>query len=435
MERKRKVFISFLGTNNYVETYYELEGKKTPHSVRFVQEALIGFIINESWTENDRIFIFCTKESRDKNWKDNGHQQTASEIEKEGLQGRLERKNLLPKIEPVLIPEGFSEDEIWQIFNTIYGKLEQGDEIYFDVTHAFRSIPMFSTVLFNYASFLKDTKIKSIHYGAFEKLGFASVVKQMPLENRVAPVLNLTNLVKLQNWTSAANEFINFGSTKRLQEMTMDEIKPILIKTQGRDEISSQLRNSLNNINNLAANIKTNRGIKIIGGSSNFGNIKQQLIAPLTPILDIIENDVKDFKLNDVQNMFVSVKWCIDKNLVQEGFTLLQEGIIAMFLPNDYAAENKRNFVSGYLNRYEKNDFDDSKFDFPDDEKEALKKDLKSNCKLPELAKLFSQISAIRNDINHAGFRENTMEAMDFMKKLVKLYQKTETILNHSSQK
>ena len=432
----RKVFISFLGTNNYVETYYELEGKKTPHPVRFVQEALIGFIINELWTENDRIFIFCTKESEDKNWKDNGHQQTASEIEKEGLQGRLERKNLLPKIEPVLIPEGFSEDEIWQIFNTVYGKLEQGDEIYFDVTHAFRSIPMFSTVLFNYASFLKGTTLRSIHYGAFEKLGVAFEVKKMPMENRVAPVLNLTSLIELQNWTSAANEFINFGSTKRLQEMTMDEIKPILIKTQGRDEISSQLRNSLNNINNLAANIKTNRGIKIIGGSSNFGNIKQQLIAPLTPILNIIENDVKDFKLNDVQNMFVSVKWCIDKNLVQEGFTLLQEGIIAMFLPNDdHAAENKRNFVSGYLNRYEKNDFDDSKFDFPDDEKEALKKDLKSNCKLPELAKLFSQISAIRNDINHAGFRENTMEAMDFMKKLVKLYQKTETILNHSSQK
>ncbi|MDR0603399.1 MAG: TIGR02221 family CRISPR-associated protein [Bacteroidales bacterium] len=429
----RKVFISFLGTNNYVETYYELEGKKTPHSVRFVQEALIGFIIDNSWTIDDRIFIFYTKESKDKNWEDNGQKQATSEIEKEGLKGRLESKNLLPKIEPVFIPEGFSEDEIWQIFNTIYRKLEQGDEIYFDVTHAFRSIPMFSTVLFNYASFLKNTKIKSIHYGAFEKLGFASEVKKMPLENRVAPVLNLTNLVKLQNWTSAANEFINFGSAKRLQEMTMDEIKPILIKTKGRDEMSSQLKNSLGNINNLAANIKTNRGIEIIGGSSNFGNIKQQLIAPLTPILDIIENDVQDFKQNDVQNMFVSVKWCIDKNLVQEGFTLLQEGIIALFLPNDYAAENKRNFVSGYLSRYKNNDFDDSKYDLSDDEKETLKKDLKSNCKLPELANIFSQISDIRNDINHAGFRQNPMSATKFSEKLIELHKETEIILNHSN--
>lgn len=256
------------------------------------------------------------------------------------------------------------------------------------------------------------------------------------MENRVAPVLNLTSLIELQNWTSAANEFINFGSAKRLQEMIMDEIKPILIKTQGRDEISSQLRNSLNNINNLAANIKTNRGLKIIGGSSNFGNIKQQPIAPLTPILDIIENDVKDFNLNDVQNMFVSVKWCIDKNLVQEGFTLLQEGIITMFLPNDYATENKRNFVSGYLSRYENNDFDDSKYDLSDDEKETLKKDLKSNCKLPELANIFSQISVVRNDINHAGFRQNPMSATRFNKRLDELYKETEIILsqnNHSN--
>lgn len=39
----RKVFISFLGTNNYVETHYELNGKVSK-PVRFIQEALISSI-------------------------------------------------------------------------------------------------------------------------------------------------------------------------------------------------------------------------------------------------------------------------------------------------------------------------------------------------------------------------------------------------------
>lgn len=54
----RKVFISFLGTNNYLQTYYELKGEYSP-VVRFIQQALVGFLCKD-WTKNDSVMIFYT---------------------------------------------------------------------------------------------------------------------------------------------------------------------------------------------------------------------------------------------------------------------------------------------------------------------------------------------------------------------------------------
>ena len=114
-------------------------------------------------------------------------------------------------MEGIYIDEGFSENEIWSIFNTIYNKLEDEDEIYFDVTHAFRSIPLFSTILFNFARFMKNVTVKAVYYGAFEKLGSAYVVREMEVKNRIAPIIDLTHLVKLQNFTQVASGFVEYG--------------------------------------------------------------------------------------------------------------------------------------------------------------------------------------------------------------------------------
>ena len=48
----RNVFISFLGTNNYLETYYSIGDFKSSQPVRFIQEALIEHLCRE-WTSED----------------------------------------------------------------------------------------------------------------------------------------------------------------------------------------------------------------------------------------------------------------------------------------------------------------------------------------------------------------------------------------------
>ena len=205
----RKVFISFLGTNNYVLCKYTIDDVMSK-PVRFVQEALIEQTCKD-WTETDKILIFCTSKestgengSKETNWLDSGQEKIYDESEKIGLQHRLQdlqtRIGLKPQIEQLDIEAGFSEEEIWDIFNTVYSKLQPHDQIYFDVTHAFRSIPLFSVVLFNYSKMMIGTQLVSIMYGAFEKLGPAFKVRELPLDERVAPVIDLTNIARLQEY-------------------------------------------------------------------------------------------------------------------------------------------------------------------------------------------------------------------------------------------
>jgi CRISPR-associated DxTHG motif protein len=46
------------------------------------------------------------------------------------------------RVEWVDIPEGRSEQELWEIFDRVASAVDEGDTILLDITHAFRSIPM-----------------------------------------------------------------------------------------------------------------------------------------------------------------------------------------------------------------------------------------------------------------------------------------------------
>jgi len=87
-----KVFISFLGTNKYIEVRYKYKtfiSSPTP----FVQEALVSFFC-KNWGPQDRLVFFLTEEARNKNWKDKGN------FEK-GLYTRLKNLQIPALIEAV----------------------------------------------------------------------------------------------------------------------------------------------------------------------------------------------------------------------------------------------------------------------------------------------------------------------------------------------
>ncbi|MBW1982608.1 MAG: TM1812 family CRISPR-associated protein, partial [Deltaproteobacteria bacterium] len=67
-----KIYISFLGTSNYIECTYYYKNTDPVRNVRFVQEATLKTFCSD-WTADDKIFIFTTDEAYSKNWLDNGH--------------------------------------------------------------------------------------------------------------------------------------------------------------------------------------------------------------------------------------------------------------------------------------------------------------------------------------------------------------------------
>ncbi len=317
----RKVFISFLGTNNYVECCYSSDPK---YPVRFVQEALIRDICKD-WTENDHIYIFCTTDAERLNWVDNGQTQINEDVDRIGLESRLNNLNIAVPYEKVHIKEGFSEEDIWDIFDTVYGKLSTGDQIYFDVTHAFRSIPLFSLVLFNYSRFVKGTQIISIKYGAFEKLGPAYEVRKKALEERgIAPVLDLTNIALLQEYNEMANNLVNFGKTKQLSSA--------LQNSDSGNKVLDDLSQSITSLDEFIATnqlteIRAGRFIAKFRCNVKAGSKSQP--KPIKTILKKIQSETSDFvAMSDNRNIEAAIKWAKEHEMLAQAYSLAEEYIV-----------------------------------------------------------------------------------------------------------
>ena len=357
----RKVFISFLGTNNYVLCKYNINGKVS-RPVRFVQEALIEHLCND-WSAEDRIFIFCTSQestgeigSSEINWLDNGQAKISDESEKIGLQHCLKELNMQALVEKIDIKAGFSEDEIWDIFNTVYSQLLPGDEIYFDVTHAFRSIPLFSIVLFNYSRFMKRTRLASILYGAFEKLGPAYKVKDLPIEERVAPVIDLTNIARLQEYNQIAGGLKDFGKAKKLTAAIAGR------KNTSTDQAVAQLRNAISELDEFIATIdlkEIKKGAFVSKFRNNYKSVKkrQEIVVPIMNILDELYKETEDFVCaDDYRNIEAAINWTIKHDMLMQAYPLAEEYIILrvhdQFLdlkPSGLSSKEFRQFVSSIL--------------------------------------------------------------------------------------
>ena len=432
----RKVFISILGTGYYLETKYHFGSKPNSNekSTRFIQENTITEYCKD-WGENDKILIFLTKEAREKNWIKKAQEEhpNGSYI---GLSKVLSDLNLKAKIKDIDIEDGFSEEEIWKIFDTVYKQLEFEDEVYFDITHAFRYLPMLSMVLINYAKFLHNIKIKAITYGAFEKLGPAYKVKDLPLDKRFAPILDLLSFSKLQDWTSGANEFINFGNAEKIKKLLNENKEFSQHKTNSLHERSFQ-----EILDKATKMIYSVRGFSIYQGeifdelNSATQNMKFEL-HPFIHIFDKVKNELNKFSSKDkIQNGFLAIEWCIRNNLIQQGLTLLEENIItAVLLELGY--KKKKDLLNSYKREriasaffIKKNNIQEKDWKGGMKDIEKGHKILKSNL-ISRLSDVFDDIREVRNDINHAGWRSQPMLSNEFKDFLINKYAQVKQIIN-----
>ena len=399
----RKVFISFLGSNNYLETYYSLEDEKSKRPVRFIQEDLVKRLCNE-WTKDDRILIFCTDDSKTKNWLNDGH----GDEKLEGLEYRLKSLTLPIQIEMTEISEGFSEEEIWSIFNSVYGKLQEEDEIYFDVTHSFRSIPLFSTILFNYAHYLKRTNLVGVYYGAFEKLGPAYMVRHIPVEERIAPIIDLTSIVRLQELTAAANNLHQYGKMSTLSDL----ISVVEGKGKVKQDVSC-IKNKMKEFDLAISTCKLDvikegklicalqERVKALKDTPALSHAHRELIAK-------VENEINVFKpIDTYENVEAAIDWARKYGMIQQAYTLAEELTISkvkdLLLPKYEILRTEgntecRTFISNLLSM-------DTKLREYRNEKEALRNLFYQLLPLPiiiDLRPYYKELADNRNVINHA---------------------------------
>lgn len=408
----RKILISFLGSHNCDPCIYTYEDYQS-ENIEFIQSAIVEKFC-AGWQKPDCIYIFSPEESLTN-------------------QKRLEMEwNPAVSHEYITVPDGKTDKEIWEIFHLIYNIIQDDDEVLMDITHGRRTLPMLASSVLQYAKSLKNIHISKIFYGDFEEY-----YKNKGQRTKIIPILNLTAFSDIQDWAIAANDFIHLGSSKKLNKITHKHITPILKESQGQDETAQKVRELNKHIENLSLNIITSRGKQLIEGEDssrileNLEHIKQHFIEPLNPILSKLKDSVTGIHngVNSKENMLSAVEWCIDKLLIQEGYTLLQEGIISYFLIK-YDDKNQRDFTSAYLNHRFHGDFNIQLFEEMDT---GLIKELESHFEtfnnIDEWSRLFSNITEIRNDINHGGMTNSAIHSAHFEIKLRELYERTKELL------
>ncbi len=429
---QRFQFISFLGTNNYLFCNYFFEDEKVIN-VQFVQTAIVKLFC-EHFTSNDKITIFITEEAEKRN--------------KSKLLEEFKLHNL-PEPEFVKIPSGKSEQQLWELFEIVFESLTPDSEIIFDITHSFRYIPMLSMVLLNYASFVKGVNLAGIYYGALEALGNFKQVEEMPIEKRNVPIFDLTPLALIQKWSVAVENFLESGNVNKISKV-VENIRRSHFKGTVKKLSDEQVTSGhylANSMTEFLADLQTNRGIKLQKAKSankllsqinNFDQMASKFPSSLSP-LNKINQKVKqmvenfDFDSESIENLIYSVELCLKYDLIQQGFTQLQELIITYVCKKfgfDYLVYEKNRQVIGSLLSVIGSKIPEEKWKHPLTEvsRERLK-EIAEDEKVQKLAPLYSNLTKYRNDINHSGFSKDALSTpFDFKNQLKKVFDEVKNI-------
>jgi len=411
-----KVFLSTLGTNKYALCHYMIDGAKAPLTP-FIQEALAAALCGE-WREEDRVVVFCTEQARIKNWLDKEEGNPEGNFP-EGLETRLRRLGLRARLEMRPVPDGGSEEEIMKIFMVVSDSLNDGDEVFLDITHSFRSLPLLNAVILNHAKIVKGVKVSGIHYGAFETLGPLPEVLKIPEEERTAPVFDLTPYDALLDWGRAVDDFVRHGWAQGMKDLVRRTTGPILKAREGRDETAKELNRLADRLDFMSRAVFSAR-CRDIERFDSLGDLvgdieDQEVLPPLRPLMERIRRRTEVFaKASPEDKGFEAVRWCLEHNLVPQGYTILRETVVSgvcRLLGLDGEGEGEREgFVSSLLAVTGRGTSEDGWWgELAERREEALRIREELGEPFRRLAKTFLNIAEARNDINHGGCRLHSL--------------------------
>ena len=193
------VLLCFLGIEKYKAVYYTMEGRSTQQEETYVPAALVELLS----VPNLHVRVLVTKEARETHW--------------ESLSERLRELGVDSKrLKPVDIEVPTSENAFWTIFEEVLDNIDEGDHVWFDITHGFRALPVAAVLALTFARNVKRFTVKGLLYGAFDK------------NTKTAPVFDLTGMVTLPAWAESLAEWKRTGRADGIVQQT----KPYLSQVQ-----------------------------------------------------------------------------------------------------------------------------------------------------------------------------------------------------------
>ncbi len=410
----RKLFLSILGTGRYMPCKYSKDGMAL-NETKFIQQALLEYLQKSgNWDKDGKAVIFLTEKARKIHW-------TSTESDGCGLENII--KYMGVSYEGVPIPDGVSTDQMWTIFETIYSQFEEDDELYIDITHSFRYLPMLLVVLVNYAKLLKNVSVAGIYYGNWEAKD----------EQGIAPVMDLLPLSLLQDWTVAASDFLQYGQIRKLYDISNASLVGLLKNPEERTADNQKLRKFLKILQNAVNDRLTCRGKDIMEGVNaenlrGYANeIEDVTIKQLKPIFEKIKESLSTYGgENEMANCIKAARWCLENSLYQQCITLLEEGFVTILCAAnglDYRNIDDREIVNKCIAIASQGIPEDRWNVKSDGERLRIEDILAKNSELWDsdaIKKEIPSIIELRNDYNHAGFKANARKADKIVRQIKK---------------
>ncbi|WP_300452342.1 TIGR02221 family CRISPR-associated protein [Fusobacterium sp.] len=391
-----KILIAGIGggekrDGKYRETNYSLEGKV------YENRSFIASVIEEHFKIDKTIFIgtvgsmwdnlyefYCKKYNID---YDEEYAMSLFETIVEAnkdmdiSQLKIEKFNNIfnGKIEGRVTKYGVDSEQIFDNFNIILNlqdTLKDGDEVYIDITHSFRSNAMWMFLVMNFITDLmdKNIEIKMISYGMFEIADRTS---------NITPIIDLNAFYKLLKWIKGAQSFKNYGNSYLLLDNIENEELRKKLKTFSHAmnlNYIGTLKQNLNSLKKLLPEIDEMKG-------------PGKLLIP-----QIVREFVKEF--DGVKKDFILqvrlAKWHYKQSRYAMAYININEAI------KGYVADELREF---YPNKSEEELLDYARKWFfklePRVSRPNFKKD-NENKKIIEYYKIFDHSRRVRNDIAHS---------------------------------
>jgi CRISPR-associated protein, TM1812 family len=313
------------------------------------------------------------------------------------------------KAKIILTKFGVNTNEIFENFNLIMeigNMLNDGDEIYLDITHSFRSNAMWMFLVINYITDVldKNIEVKMISYGMLEAKYNKKIIKNGETrEIEISPVVNLKAFFDLMKWIKGANELKNYGNSYTILEMIDDKDVNKKIKT-----FSDSL--NLNYLGTIKRNLES---IKRIMDKIDSIKGPGKLIIPniVKDFIEIFGNIEKEYEF-----LFKIAEWNFNQKRYAMAAINLNEGL--------------REIVADIL------EIEDRVSDFNDEKSEIFKyfKKIRQSIeykpshikgtfdkKEEKIYKIFEHTRKIRNEIAHSkGEKDTAINDVESLKNYIR---------------
>ena len=310
---------------------------------------------------------------------------------------------LLGEYEKIIIPFGTNHQEFWQMFEILSGLDVENKDIYMDLTHGFRSIPLFISTVMNFFEKVKNAKIKGVYYGMFE------------VQSDIKPIIDMLPILEMNSWIEGYTLYKEYGDSRKIGNLIQEKYRQIPNEQKRNYQSIGKLPKVLEKSSKAFGFTALDFYIKslndVINVSKNLGQIPTNLKAMEFLIKDI--EKASEIFQNISKNWEKQLKLAeiyFEKNRYSQSLTALRESMITFVLEEselDWKDTDLRETKLGKL-------FSDKPQLFP-----------------KEFISLLNQIRDLRNKANHGFIGRDSSEAElnQSIDKLQKYIQKAKEIL------